>query len=724
VPGPHAFTFRRMAKVKTDKTPVDLLTAKQAKAEHARLTVEITEHDRRYYQQDRPTISDAEYDALRARYNGIEVRFPDLRTLESLSLKVGVAPTGRFKKVRHAVPMLSLDNAMAVQDVVDFVARIRRFLRLAEDETIAFSAEPKIDGLSMSLHYQDGELTTAATRGDGTEGEDVTANIRTLKDVPQKLKGKGIPAICEVRGEVYMTKKAFLELNERQKAAGGELYVNPRNTAAGSLRQKDPSITASRPLGFFAYAWGEMSEMPAETQSGMVEWFESCGFKTNPLTNICRSTEELLAFHRKIEEGRAELDYDIDGVVYKVDRLDWQERLGFVSRSPRWAVAHKFPAERAITVVRGILITVGRTGVLTPTAQLDPVGVGGVIVQNATLHNEDYIKGVGNKGEVLREGRDIRIGDTVIIQRAGDVIPQVVDVVIDKRQKSAKPYHFPKKCPCYLHTDIVRETTATGEEGARQRCTGEFACPYQKIEHLKLFSSRGAFDIEGLGEKQIELFFEKEWVREPADIFTLETKHKKQLLEEEGYGETSVRNLFTAIDQRREIALDRFIYALGMRHVGETTARALARGYGSWKSFHEACLKVAKGDEETIVEMDALDQIGDTVIESIKAYFGEKHNRDIVERLVKQMDKILDVEKPKTDSKVAGKTVVFTGSLEKMTREEAKATAERLGAKAAGSVSKKTDYVVAGPGAGSKLADAKKFGVAVLTEDEWLKLIS
>ncbi len=712
------------ATVRTDKTPVDLLTAKQAKAEHARLTVEITEHDRRYYQQDRPTISDAEYDALRARYNAIEARFPDLRTLESLSLKVGVAPTGRFKKVRHAVPMLSLDNAMSEQDVVDFVARIRRFLKLGEDEKIAFSAEPKIDGLSMSLRYEDGELVTAATRGDGSEGEDVTANIRTLKDVPQKLKGKGIPAVCEVRGEVYMTKQAFLALNERQKEAGDTIFANPRNSAAGSLRQKDPAITASRPLGFFAYAWGEMSEMPQDTQSGMIKWFETCGFKTNPLTRICRSTEDLLAFHRKIEEGRAELDYDIDGVVYKVDRLDWQERLGFVSRSPRWAVAHKFPAERAMTVIKGVLITVGRTGVLTPTAQLDPVGVGGVIVQNATLHNEDYIKGVGNKGEVLREGRDIRIGDTVIIQRAGDVIPQVVDVMIKKRPPHAKPYPFPTKCPCPLHTKVERETTATGEEGARAHCTGEFACPFQKIEHLKLFSSRGAFDIDGLGEKQIEFFFDKEWVREPADIFTLERKHKKELLEEEGYGETSVRNLFTAIDQRRAIALDRFIYALGMRHVGETTARALARGYGSWKAFHDACLKVAKGDEETIAEMDALDQIGDTVIDSIKAYFGEKHNRDIVDRLVKQMDKILDAEKPKSDSKVAGKTVVFTGSLEKMTREEAKATAERLGAKAAGSVSKKTDYVVAGPGAGSKLAEAKKHGVQVLTEDEWLKLIS
>ncbi len=711
------------AKVKTDKTPVELLTAKQAKAEHARLQVEISEHDKRYYQHDRPSISDAEYDALRSRYNAIEARFPDLRTLESLALKVGAAPSRGFAKIRHAVPMLSLDNAFADEDVVDFVARIRRFLKLSDDEKIAFSAEPKIDGLSMSLRYEDGELITAATRGDGAEGEDVTANIKTIKEVPQKLKGRGVPKICEVRGEVYMTKQAFLDLNKKQADAGLPLYVNPRNTAAGSLRQKDPGVTASRPLGFFAYAWGEMSDMPAETQSGMIKWFEACGFKTNPLTKICRSTEELIAFHRKIEEQRSHLDYDIDGVVYKVDRLDWQERLGFVSRSPRWAIAHKFPAERAMTVVKGVLITVGRTGALTPTAQLEPVGVGGVIVQNVTLHNEDYIKGIGGDGEPLRDGRDIRIGDTVIIQRAGDVIPQVVDVVIDKRPKDAKPYRFPTKCPCYLHTDIVREQTATGEEGARARCTGEFACPFQKIEHLKLFCSRGAFDIEGLGEKQIELFFDKEWIKEPADIFTLPARNKKIKLEEvEGYGETSVRNLFNAIDQRREISLERFIYALGMRHVGETTARALARGYGSWKAFHDACLKVAKGDEEAIAEMDALDQIGDTVIEAIRAYFSERHNLGIVERLKKEVE-VLDAEKPKTDLKIAGKTVVFTGALEKMTREEAKAQAERLGAKASGSVSKKTDYVVAGPGAGSKLAEAKKHGVTVLTEDEWLKLI-
>jgi DNA ligase (NAD+) len=712
------------AKVRTDKTPVELLTAKQAQGEHARLQTEIAGHDKRYYQDDRPSITDAEYDALRQRYHAIEARFPDLRTQDSLSLKVGAAPSGKFKKVRHAVPMLSLDNAFAEQDVVDFVGRIRRFLKLSDDDKLTFSAEPKIDGLSMSLRYIDGELVTGATRGDGAEGEDVTANIRTLEDVPQKLKGKHVPPVCEVRGEVYMTKGAFLKLNERQKAAGDTIFANPRNSAAGSLRQKDPSITASRPLGFFAYAWGEMSAMPADTQSGMIKWFESCGFKTNPLTKLCRSTEELIAFHREIETQRSHLDYDIDGVVYKADRLDWQERLGFISRTPRWAIAHKFPAERATTVLKDIEIQVGRTGALTPVGKLEPIGVGGVIVQNVTLHNEDYIKGIGGKGEVLREGRDIRIGDTVIVQRAGDVIPQVVDVVLDKRPKDAKEYHFPKKCPCPLHTDIVREETATGEEGARARCTGEFACPFQKIQHLMLFVSRRAFDIEGLGEKQIELFYEKEWVREPADIFTLQARNKMIKLEEiEGYGETSVRNLFDAINERRTIGLDRFIYALGIRHVGETTALALARGYGSWDAFHNACLKVAKGDEETIAEMDALDQIGDTVIQAVAAYFGESHNRGIVERLTKQV-KILDAEKPKKDSAIAGKTVVFTGSLEKMTREEAKAMAERLGAKAAGSVSKKTDYVVAGPGAGSKLAEAKKHGVAVLTEDEWLKMVN
>jgi len=706
----------------TSKTAVDKLTEAEAKAELKRLATEIAGHDRRYYQEDKPSISDAAYDALRQRNAAIEARFPKLVRADSSSKRIGAAPTGRFAKVRHAVSMLSLDNAFSEDDVRDFVDRIRRFLRLGE-EKIAFSAEPKIDGLSMSLRYEDGELVTGATRGDGTEGEDVTANVATLYDVPKKLQGRHIPAICEVRGEVYMTKSAFLDLNKRQAAAGEQIFANPRNSAAGSIRQKDPSITASRPLGFFAYAWGEMSEMPADTQSGMVKWFEHCGFDTNPLTKICRSVEDLLAFHQKIEARRSHLDYDIDGVVYKVDRLDWQERLGLVSRSPRWAIAHKFPAERATTVLNDIEIQVGRTGVLTPVAKLEPVGVGGVIVQNATLHNEDYIKGIGGDGEPLRDGRDIRVGDTVIIQRAGDVIPQVVDVVLDKRPKDATPYHFPKKCPCPLKTDVVREETATGEEGARARCTGEFACPYQKIEHLKLFASRRAFDIEGLGEKQVDFFFEQGWVKEPADIFLLEERNRSiKLQEQEGYGETSVRNLFAAIEARREISLERFIFALGIRHVGETTARALARGYGSWDAFHDACVKVAHGDAETREEMDALDQIGDTVIDALAAYFSEKHNRGIVERLTKQV-RILEAEKPAASSPVAGKTVVFTGSLEKMTRDEAKAMAERLGAKAAGSVSKKTDYVVAGPGAGSKLGKAKELGIEVLTEDEWLKLV-
>ncbi len=694
-----------------NETPVEDLTERQAKSEHARLAAEIAEHDRRYYQEDAPTVSDAEYDRLRQRYNAIEARFPQLRTLESLTQRVGAAPSARFAKVRHAVPMLSLDNAFADEDVVEFVGRIRRFLRLGDDAEIAFSAEPKIDGLSMSLRYEDGELVTGATRGDGSEGEDVTANVKTLADIPHRLKGRGLPAACEIRGEIYMTKHAFLALNKRQAETGGQIFANPRNSAAGSLRQKDPSITASRPLGFFAYAWGEMSEMPADSQSGMVKWFASCGFKTNPLTKMCHSVEALLKFHREIEAQRATLDYDIDGVVYKVDRIDWQERLGFVSRSPRWAIAHKFPAEKAMTIVKDIEIQVGRTGALTPVAKLEPVTVGGVVVQNATLHNEEEIKRLG-----------VRIGDTVTIQRAGDVIPQVLGVV-ENRPRGPKAFAFPKKCPCPLKTDVVREIIAGGEEGARARCSGEFACPYQAVEHLKHFVSRRAFDIDGLGEKQIEFFYEQGWIKEPADIFTLEERNSKIHLEEvEGFGETSVRNLFAAIAARREVPLERLIYALGIRHVGETTAVALARGYGTWDAFHEACLNLVKRDEETEQEMDALDQIGDTVIESLRDYFGEAHNRRRIERLAAQV-RIRDAEKPRRDSAIAGKTVVFTGTLEKMTREEAKASAERLGAKVSNSVSSKTNYVVAGPGAGSKLADAKKLGVTVLTEDEWAQLI-
>ncbi len=692
--------------------PVAELSEAQAKAELKRLAAEIAEHDKRYYQEDAPSLSDAAYDALRERNAAIEARFPALIRADSPSRKVGAAPAEVFAEVRHAVPMLSLDNAFSEGEVADFVDRVRRFLRLKEDEPLAITAEPKIDGLSCSLRYEGGRLVSGATRGDGEVGEDVTANVRTIKEIPDRLHGAHVTAIVEVRGEVYMGHDDFFELNARQQAAGKKIFANPRNSAAGSLRQKDPNVTASRPLKFFAYAWGEMSAMPAETQMRMVRWLEAAGFEINPLMRLCHSLDELLATYRDIEEKRAKLGYDIDGVVYKVDRLDWQDRLGFVSRSPRWALAHKFPAEKATTVVNAIEIQVGRTGALTPVAKLAPVTVGGVVVQNATLHNADEIARL-----------DVRVGDTVEIQRAGDVIPQVLRVLPDKRPHGAKPYRFPTRCSCSLETPVVRETTASGEEGAIARCSGEFACPFQKIEHLKHFVSRRAFDIEGLGEKQIELFFEKEWLKEPADIFTLEARNDEIRLEErEGYGELSVRNLFTAIAARREIALERFIYALGIRHVGDTTARALARAYGTWRAFHDACVRLAEGDADARAEMDALDQIGDAVIESLATYFGEAHNRRIVERLTGEV-RILDAEKVATSSPVAGKTVVFTGALEKMTREEAKAMAERLGAKVAGSVSKKTDYVVAGPGAGSKLAKAREAGVSVLSEDEWFALV-
>ena len=689
------------------------------------LRQQIAHHNRRYHELDAPEISDADFDALMRELREIETSHPDLITADSPTQRVGSAPSSRFAKVRHSVPMLSLGNAFSAEDVTDFVDRIRKFLRLPADEALVFTAEPKIDGLSMSLRYEHGKLVKAATRGDGYEGEDVTPNVSTLKRVPKQLKGK-VPEVCEVRGEVYMTKPAFRALNEQRVAQGEPVFANPRNSAAGSIRQLDSSITASRDLGFFAYAWGNMSEMPAQTQSGMLKWFKRAGFVTNPKWRNCSSVEELLAFHDKIGLERAELDYDIDGVVYKVDRLDWQERLGFVSRNPRWAVAHKFPAEKATTRVRDIDIQIGRTGTLTPVAKLEPVTVGGVVVQNATLHNADYISSL-----------DVRIGDTVTIQRAGDVIPQVLGVVMEKRPKKSEPYEFPHRCPCPLKTEVVRETIASGEEGARARCTGEFACPFQKTEHLRHFVSRLAFDIEGLGEQQIQFFFEKDWVREPADIFTLEARNKRgelkseaqgdeeaaaSLEEHEGYGETSARNLFAAIAARRTISLERFIYALGIRNIGETTARALARGYGSWKAFHDASLRVAKDDAEARAEMDAHDQIGDSVIDSIAAYFKAERNVRIVEHLKKQVE-VLDAEQPSQDSPISGKTVVFTGTLEKMTREEAKALAERLGAKVSGSVSKKTDYVVAGAEAGSKLKKAAELGVTVLEEQQFLDLV-
>jgi DNA ligase (NAD+) len=693
---------------------VDALTEREAKAELKRLAVEIGAHDRRYYQQDAPTISDAEYDALRIRNAAIEARFPDLVRADSPSRQVGARPAGRFAKVRHAVAMLSLANAFSEQEVKDFVARIRRFLGLTDTEPLAFTAEPKIDGLSCSLRYEQGVLVNGATRGDGTEGEDVSANVGTLQDIPGQLAGAGPPAICEIRGEVYMAQPDFLALNERQRAQGRPMFANPRNAAAGSLRQLDPAITASRPLGFFAYAWGQMSTMPATTQAGMIEWFAAQGFRTNPLMKLCRSVEEMLAVYRDIETGRAALGYDIDGVVYKLDRIDWQERLGFVARNPRWALAHKFPAEKAMTIVQAIEIQVGRTGALTPVAKLMPVTVGGVVVSNATLHNEDEIR-----------RKDVRIGDTVRIQRAGDVIPQVLGVVSERRpMPEPEEFQFPTTCPCPLRTPIVRDETAGGGAGAIARCTGELACPHQRVEHLKHFVSRRAFDIDGLGEKQIELFFKQGWIEEPADIFTLPERNRTIRLEQhEGFGEVSVGNLFAAIEARREIPLERFIYALGIRHVGETTARALARAYGSWDAFLKVCCRLAAGDLEARQEMDALEGIGDSVIDSLCAYFGEQHNRRIVERLSKQMGRILDAERPRAHSAVAGKTVVFTGALEKITRDEAKAMAERLGAKVAGSVSKMTDYVVAGLGAGSKLDKARELGVNVISEDDWFALV-
>ncbi len=709
-----------MARQDPSVIAVDKLTAKQAKAEHARLEAGIRQHDQAYYQKDAPTVSDAAYDALRRRYEAIEDAFPDLRTLESLSRKIGAAPARGFAKVRHAVPMLSLQNAFDAEEVADFVGRIRRFLNLREDEPVAFTAEPKIDGLSMSLRYESGVLVTAATRGDGSEGEDVTANIQTVTEVPHRLKGKKNPPVCELRGEIYMTKADFLALNTRQAAAGEPVFANPRNSAAGSLRQKDSSVTASRPLHFFAYSWGEISEMPANTQSGMIEWLDEIGFKTNPLWKVVRTVDEMLAYHRDMEAKRAKLDYDIDGVVYKLDRIDWQDRLGFVSRSPRWAIAHKFAAEQATTVLRDIEIQVGRTGALTPVAKLEPVTVGGVVVQNASLHNEDYIKGIGNDGEPIRDGRDIRIGDTVIVQRAGDVIPQIVDVVLDKRPRAAKRFDFPAKCPaCGSHA--VRED---GE--AVRRCTGGLICPAQQVERLRHFVSRTAFDIEGLGEKQVQAFFADGLVMEPADIFTLKARDAraaKKLADREGYGEISVRNLFDAIDARRTVSLNRLIYALGIRHIGESNARLLARHFGTIEALRAALKEAAKGkDSEAYGDLTAVGGIGEVVADALVEFFKESRNNEALDRLLAEIT-VEPMEAVKADSPVAGKIIVFTGALEKMTRDEAKAMAERLGAKTAGSVSKKTDYVVAGPGAGSKLGKAKEFGVEVLTEDEWFALI-
>ena len=773
---------------------VDCLTELEAAAELERLAGEIAAHDALYYREEAPSLTDAEYDALKLRNAAIEARFPNLVRADSPSLRVGAAPSTQFAPVQHRVPMLSLGNALAPDEVEEFVARIRRFLRLGADEPLAFTAEPKIDGLSANLRYENGVLVQGATRGDGRVGEDITANLRTIGEIPHQLKGGVWPELIELRGEVYLGHAEFEAMNAACAARGEKTYVNPRNAASGSLRQIDPSVTSGRPLRFFAYAWGEASAPFANTQWEALAKLKDWGMPTNPLSRRVEDVTGLLATYAELMSQRASLGYDIDGVVYKVDRLDWQDRLGFVSREPRWAIAHKFPAEQARTRLEDIEIQVGRTGALTPVAKLEPVFVGGATVRNATLHNAD---------EIAR--KDVRIGDTVIVQRAGDVIPQVVGPVLSERPSGAIPYEFPHICPCPLKTPIAREITAGGVETVVRRCTGELACPFQRVQHLMHVVSRRAFDIEGLGEKQLLAFYEEQLIREPADIFRLARNEAAlaSLRERDGYGETSVRNLVAAIEARRTIPLERFIFALGVRHVGEQTATLLARAVGSYDRFHALVLAASEerpgaayfalegldslgpvnlaallefgragalddpwpeaplaekigraiprfgkvvratlaepfGDWARFAEAvrDAASQapgphfeelasiggVGPVAARALAEFYAEDHNRGMVERWAAELA-IQDAEAVRRDTAVAGKTVVFTGALERLTRDEAKAQAERLGAKVASSVSKKTDLVVAGPGAGSKLKDAEKFGVEVLSEDEWLALI-
>lgn len=712
-----------------EKIPVEALSEEQAAAELAFLAAEVARHDELYHGKDQPEISDADYDAMKRRNDAIEARFPALVRDDSPSRRVGAAPLATFAPIVHARPMLSLDNTFSDEDVRDFIASVYRFLGRLPDDSIAFTAEPKIDGLSMSIRYENGRLVNAATRGDGTTGENVTANILTIAEIPKRLPA-GAPVIAEVRGEVYMAKSDFQALNAQMAAEGKQTYVNPRNTAAGSLRQLDPTVTASRKLRFFAYAWGEMSEMPADTQFGMVQALKSWGFPVNPLMKRLFNVDAIIAHYREIGLERPDLDYDIDGVVYKVDQLDLQARLGFRSRSPRWATAHKFPAEQALTTLTAIDIQVGRTGALTPVARLEPVTVGGVVVTNATLHNEDYIRGLGNSGEPIREGRDIRVGDVVIVQRAGDVIPQIVDIVPEKRPAEAVPYEFPKTCPvCGSHA--VRDIhERTGKVDAVRRCTGGFVCRAQAVEHLKHFVSRNAYDIEGLGSKQIDFFFEADdpalSIRTAPDIFTLEKRQEASLTKLEnidGFGRVSVRKLFEAINARRTVALNRFIYALGIRHVGETTAKLLARAYGTYAAFEAGMKEAAPLSGDAWNDLNNIDGIGEVVARAIVEFYKEPRNLDVIERLLQEVTPEAAEVPVSTNSPVAGKTVVFTGSLEKMTRDEAKAMAERLGAKVSGSVSKKTDLVVAGPGAGSKLDKAREFGVEVIDEDAWLERV-
>lgn len=812
------------------ETAVAALTPDEAARDHAALAEEIAGHDIRYHQEDAPTVSDAEYDRLRRRYEGIEARFPALKDAAGLSHKVGAAPAAKFAKVTHQVPMLSLSNAFSDEEVEEFVARVKRFLNLPESEAVAFTAEPKIDGLSCSLRYERGHLVRAATRGDGSQGEDVTANVRTIAEIPERLSGDGIPEIIDIRGEVYMSGADFRALNERQAEAGKPLFANPRNAAAGSLRQLDAQITRSRPLRFFAYAWGEaIPGPPGATQFEVVEAFKGFGLPTNPLTVLVNDAAGLLAHYRKIEAQRASLGYDIDGVVYKVNDLELQKRLGFVSRSPRWAMAHKFPAEQATTIIEAIEIQVGRTGALTPVAKLAPVTVGGVVVQNATLHNEDYIRGIGGSGEEIRGGVDIRAGDTVVVQRAGDVIPQVVGVVLEKRPAVSTPFAFPHRCPVCDSLAVREVDPKTGKQDAVRRCTGGLICPAQAVERLRHFVSRNAFDIDGFGETYIQSFFEAGLIKRPSDIFRLSFEDIKGVLKqhrealaakraeekekEADYTLTfgskpkskpktksdptkSAKNLLDSVSAKRRISFDKLIFALGIRHIGESTSKALARMFSDVGTFIKAIEKASNGRPSSEWnELSALSGIGPTTrdkllnwaasetnedlfgthvalarltnkkqLQELRSHYGddaairsallrahagqpsadyqhiagvsdigtvatdslidffeEEHNRDAVNDLLREVEPV-PMTISITESAVTGKILVFTGTLEKMTREEAKAMAERLGAKVANSVSSKTDILIAGPGAGSKLADARKHDVKTITEDEWIAL--
>jgi DNA ligase (NAD+) len=661
-----------------------------------RLAKEIARHDRLYHDQDAPEISDADYDSLVRENRELEERFPHLVRADSPSRRLGAAPTTALAKVAHARPMLSLENAFSAEEVGEFVGRVKRFLALPHDAFVAMTAEPKIDGLSCSLRYEGGELVLAATRGDGTVGEDVTANVRTIGDIPQRI--AGAPQVLEVRGEVYMSKADFSALNERQETSGGKIFANPRNAAAGSLRQKDSGITAARPLRFLAHGWGELSEPLAETQFEAMKRMEGFGLPVTELLIRCNDLEEMIAHYRAIEKARADLPFDIDGVVYKVDRLDLQERLGFVARAPRWGLAHKFPAEKAETTLEAIDIQVGRTGKLTPVGRLKPVGVGGVIVANVTLHNRDEIQRLG-----------LRIGDRVRIQRAGDVIPQVVENLTREEPRDA--YEFPDHCPeC--------RSEAVSEEGEVDvRCTGGLICPAQRFERLRHFVSRGALDIEGLGEKSIAEFIELGWLNSPADIFRLRS-HQQELVGREGWKEKSVDNLLAAIEAKRQPDGPRFLFGLGIRHVGIVTAKDLLKCFGTIDELRRAA--TSEGGE---AELSSVQGVGPVVAEALVDFFHEPHNRDA-------LDDLLSVVTPKPfvseakQTEWSGKTIVFTGSLETMSRDEAKAQAERLGARAAGSVSAKTDLVVAGPGAGSKLKKAEELGIRVVSEADWAQIVS